>query len=208
MAAQHPTAPFEERWKLWLLERNQRGMRVILLLGATLYPGFGVLDWVLAPREALPFLWKTRALFFAASLLLFLVVNRPVFARFPDLFSAGYMLLAASGISAMTWYMGGLSSPYYAGLSLCIVGTGLIFVWRPTVVVIEGALVLMAFVVPNLALGHIGPATAASSNLTFLLSIAVVAAIGQIVLYRSQREMLASQVRLEETKLSLERAHE
>ena len=49
MAAQHPTAPFEERWKLWLLERNRRGMRVILLLGATLYPGFGVLDWVLAP---------------------------------------------------------------------------------------------------------------------------------------------------------------
>src|SRR5207237_10806992 len=126
---------------------------------------FGVLDYLLAPREAIPFLWTMRVVFLALSLVLFPVVRRPVFARHPDLITAGYMLLAASGISAMTSFLGGLSSPYYAGLSLVIGGTGLIFVWRPRVVAIEGALVLVFFVVPNLILGHIGPVTVAASNL-------------------------------------------
>jgi signal transduction histidine kinase len=201
------TAAFEERWEQWLTERNRRGMRVILWLGATLYPGFGLLDYVLAPPEALPFLWTMRALFLVLSLALLAIVNRPVFSRYYELISAGYMLLAGTGISAMTWFMGGLSSSYYAGISLVIVGTGLIFIWRPRVVIIESTLVLLSFVVPNALSGRIGPPAVAASNLMFLLSIAVVAGIGQIVLYRSHREILANQVRLEETKASLERAH-
>ncbi|HZR10015.1 MAG TPA: ATP-binding protein [Myxococcales bacterium] len=200
-------AEFRSRWQQWLVDRNRRGMRVILWTGAFLYPGFGVLDYFLAPPGALGFLWTTRAAFLIATVILLFIVNRPVFQRHATLFSVGYILLAAGGISAMTTFLGGLSSPYYAGLSLVIVATGLIFVWKPEVVAVEAGLVLLSFVVPNLLLGRIGPISVAASNLMFLFGMTFVAAMGQVVNYRSQREMVASQARLEETKASLERAH-
>ena len=124
-----PGTGFDVRWTQWLEERNRRGMRVMLLMGAVLYPGFGALDYVLAPPDALRFLWTTRATFLAVTIALLFVVNRRILTRHPNLFTSGYMVLAASGISAMTVFLGGLASPYYAGLSLAIVATGLLFVW-------------------------------------------------------------------------------
>ncbi len=199
---------FEARWKQWLVERNRRGMRVMLWLGAVLYPGFGALDYLLAPPDSLRFLWTTRAIFFVVtSALLVFVVDRPIFTRHPNLITAGYMVLAASGISVMTAFLGGLSSPYYAGLSLVIVATGLIFIWRPRVVVLQSTVVVLSFIVPNVLLHRVGAINIAASNLMFLIGMAFVAATGQVMHYRSQKEMLASQARLEETKASLERAH-
>ena len=204
---QDPGAAFEARWKQWLVERNWRGMRVLLWTALVLYPGFGALDYLLAPREALPFLWTTRGIFVALTIALLVFVSRPIFSRHPDFFSAGYVVAAASGISLMTTFLGGLSSPYYAGLSLVSVATGLIVVWRPQVVMVEAALLLMSFIIPNALLHRVGFASTAASNLMFLIGMTFVAALGQVVHYRSQKEMLASQVRLEDTKASLERAH-
>ena len=182
-------------------------MQVALRIGATMYPAFGVLDYFMAPHSALGLLWATRAIFLGVSILLFGVVSRPVFDRHPDLFTGGYLLLAAGGISMMTLFLGGLSSPYYAGISLVILATGLIFIWRPSVACAEAVLFVASFVVPNAVVGRIGTASAALSNIAFLSGTAVIAAIGQILLYRSQREQLFNQVQLEETKASLERAH-
>src|SRR5207245_2941876 len=167
------------------------------------------LDWSLLyrTREALPFLWTTRGIFVALTIALLVLVSRPIFSRHPDFFSAGYVVAAASGISLMTTFLGGLSSPYYAGLSLVSVATGLIVVWRPQVVMVETALLLISFIIPNALLHRVGDASTAASNLMFLIGMTFVAALGQVVHYRSQKEMLASQVRLEDTKASLERAH-
>ena len=156
---QDPGAAFEARWKQWLVERNWRGMRVLLWTALVLYPGFGALDYLLAPREALPFLWTTRGIFVALTIALLVFVSRPIFSRHPDFFSAGYVVAAASGISLMTTFLGGLSSPYYAGLSLVSVATGLIVVWRPQAVMVEAALLLISFIIPNALLHQIGRAS-------------------------------------------------
>src|SRR2546427_6373069 len=182
-------------------------MQVLLWTALVLYPGFGALDYIRAPREPLPSLWTTRAIFVALTIAFLVLVNRPIFARHPNFFSAGYVVAAASGISLMTTFLGGLSSPYYAGLSLVSVATGLIVVWRPQVVMVETALLLISFIIPNALLHRVGDASTAASNLMFLIGMTFVAALGQVVHYRSQKEMLASQVRLEDTKASLERAH-
>lgn len=200
-------ANFEERWAKWLLERNRRGLRVLLWIGMVMYPAFGVLDYLMAPQDALVLLWVMRVSFVAFSLGMLALVERRVFERLPNLFTGGYMLVAAAGISTMTSFLGGLASPYYAGISLVIVGTGLIFVWRPSVIYTEALLFVASFILPNLALGRNGSLSLAISNCAFLICTATVAAIGQAVLYRSQREQLLNQVRLEETKAHLERAH-
>ena len=123
-----------ERWARWRLFRNRRGTRTLLWIVLSLYPTFGVLDWVLAPRSALSLLWGTRFIVAAVTLIMFRVVRTSVFDRHPDAISSAYMLLCAFGISLMTVFMGGLASPYYAGLSLAIVATGLLFVWPAQVV--------------------------------------------------------------------------
>jgi signal transduction histidine kinase len=92
-------------------------------------------------------------------------------------------------------------------LSLVIIGAGLLFVWQPRTVAVVHTLVVLSFVVPNLIAGTIGPLPLALANLCFLCAITVVAGIGQIVLYRSQRQQMLNHVRLEETKKSLEQAH-
>src|SRR6184192_737227 len=202
------TTNLQDRWSSWLIERNRRGMRFVLIITLALYPAFGVLDYLLAPRDALPILYGTRLLVAVTTLALFGVIQRQLFARHFNLISSTYILLAASGISVMTVFMGGLESSYYAGLSLVIVGTGLLFVWPMHVVLAVHVLILLSFLVPNLLLAHVGNRVDALSNLAFLMATAIITGTGQIVLFGSQRKQIVDQIALEETKASLEKAHD
>ncbi|HEX4386751.1 MAG TPA: ATP-binding protein [Myxococcales bacterium] len=198
---------FEERWKRWLLDGNRHSVRIALYITLLLFPCFGVLDYLLAPHSALPFLWGTRTLVMAAAVAMFPLVRSSFFERHPDLLAGAYTVVVGSGIGVITVPMGGLASHYYVGLSLVIIGAGLLFVWEARTVAVVQSLVVLAFVVPNLATRTIGPLPIALSNMCFLCAITVVASIGQIVLYNSQRQQLLNQVRLEQTKASLEAAH-
>src|SRR3954463_9069869 len=146
----------QQRWESWLLERNRRGTRVVAWTALALYPTFGILDYLLAPRAALPVLVGTRVLVCIITVILLQVVNTRLFARHPDLISSLYMVIGASGISVMTVFMGGLASTYYAGLSLVIVAAGLLFVWPARVVLFTHTMILVSFTLPNLILGNVG----------------------------------------------------
>jgi len=198
---------FEARWGQWLLERNRRRFRTALWIALALIPCFGILD-ILVGASSLRFLWTIRALVIAGTALMFLLRRGRGFDHHPELVTAAYCILIASGISAMTVVMGGLASEYYAGLSLVIVGAGLLFVWRPGTVLCTHALILGSFLSPNLIVHGWPSDGSAFSNLAFLIAIAIIGAIGQMVLYRSQREQVFNQVALEETKANLETAHE
>jgi signal transduction histidine kinase len=200
-------ARFRELWRQWLLESNRRRIVIGLYITILLYPCFGVLDYLLAPRSALPLLWGTRVLVMAATLAMFPLQRSKFFDRHPDVVTGAYTVLVGTGIGVLTISMGGLSSQYYAGISLVIIGASLLFVWRGATITIVLPLVVLSFILPNLIAGKIGSLPVAFSNIAFLCAIGVVAGIGQVVLYRSQRQQLFHQVRLEETKASLEAAH-
>jgi signal transduction histidine kinase len=197
----------ELRWRLWLVERNRRGLRTTLLLGVVLYPAFGLLDVLLVPRPALWGLWAMRAAFVGVTLALFPVLRSRVFERHGEIIAAAYVWLAAAGICAMTANMGGLASPYYAGLTLTVVAAGLLFVWPPAVVVAENVAIVGTFVLVNALLGPLNRASAALSNLAFLSATALVAGVGQVLLYRTHREQHEQRLRIEQTTARLERAH-
>jgi signal transduction histidine kinase len=143
-----------------------------------------------------------------ATLVTFRVAKSSLFERHPDLVSAAYMALLSLGISLMTVFMGGLASPYYAGLSLTIVATGLLYVWPLRVVIVTHATIIASYVVPNVLLGSLGNPVTAVSNQLFLLSTAVIVGAGQRLAYRSQRRQLQNQLILEQTKQNLEQANE
>jgi signal transduction histidine kinase len=200
-------AAIEEGWARWLVQRNRRGMRVALFFLATLYPAFGLLDWLIAPPESLPWLWGMRGLVAVGALAMLPLAARPGFARWVEPASAAYGWLAAAGITVMTTYMGGLASPYYAGLTLVLLGIGLLLVWRPAVVVATYVAIVLTFIAVNAIAGAMEPLATALSNLAFLSAVALIAGIGQVVLYYSHREQHAQRVRLEHATSRLERAH-
>jgi signal transduction histidine kinase len=190
------------------LERNRRGMRTLLWIVVSLYPVFGVLDYLVAPHEWLWLLYGTRAIVTVTTLIMFRVVRGPWFDRYPDTISAAYMTLAALGISLMTVFMGGLASPYYAGLTLAIVATGLLFVWPKHVVIGTHCTIVLSFLVPNLLFNPHVNALTAISNQFFLVSTAIIAGTGQMLAYRSQREQILNQLVIERTKKNLELAND
>lgn len=207
MVADPDAGELEARWQAWLLQRNRRGMRGMLWIGVVFYPLFGILDWLIAPREWLWLLWSTRAVVTGVTLAMFWVVRRPAFERHPNFMSSALVVLGAVGISMMTVFMGGLASPYYAGLGLAIVASGLLFVWPPVVVMVTHATIVLSFLVPNGLLGGDVDLIASISNQFFLVSTAAIAGTGQIVMYAAQRDQVSRQLTLERTKKHLELVH-
>ena len=197
----------EGRWRRWLIERNRRGLRIGLVIMITLYPAFGVVDWLLAPSSALAWLWTTRALVAAVTVALFVFVRSSAFDRYAEVVSAAYTWLGCAGVCVMTTYIGGLASPYYAGLSLILLSAGLLLVWQPAVAIATHSAVVATFIGVNVAAGAIGPPGTASSNLAFLCTTALVAGIGQVLTFRTQREQLVQRIRVEQATAKLERAH-
>jgi signal transduction histidine kinase len=197
----------EVRWRRWLAERNRRGLRIGLIIMITLYPAFGLLDWLLLPGPTVAFLWATRALVTGITLLLFVFLRTSAFDRWAEATGAAYTWVGGAGVAVMTTYMGGLEAPYYAGLSLILLAAGLLLVWRPAVVVATHAAVVATFVVVNVLAGTVGKLSTAFSNLAFLSTTALVAAVGQVLSFRTQHEQLAQRVRLEHATAKLERAH-
>src|SRR5512136_1501952 len=121
-------------WEAWRLGRNRRGLRIGLTFMATMYPAFGLLDWALAPRSALPWLWGMRACIGLLAAVLLYLMRSPAFDRWVDGVAVVCAWLAGTGISVMTTYMGGLASPYYAGIALVVLAAGLLFVWPASLV--------------------------------------------------------------------------
>ncbi|MGZ6123405.1 MAG: sensor histidine kinase, partial [Myxococcales bacterium] len=197
----------QRRWAAWLLERNRRGTQVVLWIVLALYPAFGVLDYLLAPASSLPMLWTTRAVVTLITCAMFGVLRTRAFERGYDVISSSYMAVLALGITLMTVSMGGLASHYYAGLSLVIVGTGLLFVWPARVVLITHSAIIVSFILVNLLASRDQDVPVAISNLAFLTATAIITGTGQMVHYRVQHKQVLDQIALEETKASLERAH-
>ncbi len=201
------TPEIQERWERWLVARNQRGLRAGLLIIAAGYPAFGVLDWILAPPLALPWLWATRALIAVAALVMRPLLYRPRVSAYVEQIGVATAWVAATGITLMTTYMGGLASPYYAGVAVVLISAGVLLVWRPRVVLVGNASIVVTFVAVNVVFGEVGPLSTAVSNLAFLSTIAIVSGIGQVVQAHVHREQLVQRVHLEQATAKLERAH-
>ena len=197
----------ETRWAEWRLRRNRRALRTGAIFMITLYPAFGLLDWALAPASALPALWGTRVVIAMVALVILAAMRSPRFDPYVDRVAVLCAWLASVGISVMTAYMGGLESPYYAGLILVVLAAGQLFVWPPRLVAVTLLGIVLSFPLVNLPYGALGDFHVAISNLTFLTATALIAGVGQVLLFSTLREQLEQRVRLEATTANLERAH-
>ncbi len=197
----------ESRWQAWLVHRNRQGARIAFWLTITIYPAFGVLDWLTAPPQWLHFLWTTRLVVSGWSVFLLATLNRPFFARHWRLLTSTHALMLGFGIAAMVYVMGGFSTPYYAGFNLSMMGVGLLFVWRPQQAAWTYCAIVASYVIPNAFNAHARDWINGAPNLFFVLSTATVVTTAHYYTYSGQRAQLIDQLVLESTKANLEEAH-
>ena len=197
----------EGRWQAWLVQRNRQGARIAFWLTITIYPAFGLLDWLMAPPQWLHFLWATRLVVSGWSVFLLATLNRPFFARHWRLLTSMHALMLGFGIAAMVYVLGGFATPYYAGFNLSMMGVGMLFVWRPHQAAATYSAIVASYVIPNALGAHAQDWANGAPNLFFVLSTATVVTTAHYYTYSGQRAQLIDQIVLESTKANLEDAH-
>jgi signal transduction histidine kinase/CheY-like chemotaxis protein len=196
-----------ESWESELAQRNQRGARVAVYLVLALYPLFGILDYLIAPSESLPYLFSGRGLIVGISIFMLSFINQSSFFKHNEILSAMYMFLVGAGITFMISFMGGLSSHYYAGLSLVMLGCGLLFTWSPQICLITHSLTFILWLLPNLCLVPILDTVAAISNGFFLFATTCIVIAGQVFNYQRLKSQYITQSDLIYTRNDLYKAH-
>lgn len=194
-------------WQRRLVERNRRGARIALWIVLLGFPAFGVVDYVTAPPEFLNLLWGSRLAVVCITLWLFRQLDTQFFVRHVHGITASYMFTVAAAITVMIPVMGGLASHYYAGITIVIVGSGLMYLWPARVVWATYAAMVAMYILPSLALGLIGDMEMAISNVIFCSFTAAVVAWGQNLNYAAAREQFMTQTALEQARSDLEQAH-
>ena len=194
-------------WETELAQRNTKGARVAIYLILLLYPLFGVLDYLIAPQHALPYLLVDRLVVVLFSLFMLRFIKTDTFRQNNEEFSAMYMFVAGAGITFMIAFMGGLSSHYYAGLSLVMLGCGLLYTWSLLVSLLTHAATFLLWLIPNLVFIEIPDIISAISNGFFLFGTTCIVTIGQIFNYQSTKSKYLTQLDLSYTQKELYDAH-
>lgn len=165
---------------------NLAGARLAYILAACLVPATSVLDWISVPERASQFLGIRLATSAVAMVGLALTYWKPL-QRHPVAFGAGGPLLSAMAIEVMILSLDGPSSPYYAGLNLCILAYAVLFTckWQHSLLV-SGLVVLIWLIpaAPRAVEGSLDWKTS-FSNLVFLFDTAVIAVASAVIRYRS-----------------------
>ncbi len=149
------------------------------------------LDWITQPEHASQFLWIRLGSALVALLMLG-VAYLPGASRHVILLGAGPPLICGTGIELMILQLDGANSPYYAGLSLCILAIGVLYTWRWwQALVVSGSIVLLWLLPAVLqAMANQLDSRLFFNNLYFLFMTTVIAVASAAIRYGlAYREM-------------------
>lgn len=173
-------------WKLLIAEDRRlilKNLRLICVLAALLVPLFSIVDLFAYPEHMYLFCWF-RVICSAIILGILAVVNSRYGKKYFRVLTVILPLVPAAFISGMIFVAQDPATPYYAGLSLCIVAIGFLFHWTYREAFIVCTTVLLFYLVScstALILG-MDSATAAgfTSNALFLTAKGFVIVCGSV----------------------------
>lgn len=105
-----------------------RNQRLITLLIATLVPAFSILDYFAYP-DYFKLFAVLRAICTVSAVGVYSVIRSKFGKKFYRVFTVALPLIPAFFISLMILFSQDPGTPYYAGLTLCIVAVGFVFHW-------------------------------------------------------------------------------
>ncbi len=203
-------------WQVLLKEENQRlslrNIRVLCLIAMTMVPLAVVLDYLAYPH-LWPKFFMARALVSFIEIALLGVSYTAVGQRHCRLLMLLVPLVPAVAIAWMINCSGDPGSPYYAGLTLVLVGVGFLYQWSHVesmiAVAITSALYLAA-TVPLIVEAELLPDFIGSwiNNFVFLALNSTVIITGSLVHHRIRVKEIVARYSLEENRIELEDKHQ
>ena len=151
MILERDQPPVPEGFAEFLAVTNGASLRLGALLALVLVPVFGIADSIVLPDHlhiTLPL--RLTCVCYAGALLVLHQRRRASFFRRSVPLSIGLVTLIAYSVMAMCMLHDGYESPYYAGITLCVMAAGVLFAWRLRDGLIAAGLIYGAFVLPLL----------------------------------------------------------
>ena len=191
-----------------LRQKNIDNLRMGAILGGSLVPVFWILDWWIIPEHVmLTLVIRLACTVYAAFLLGAIARSRAWIEKHVDFLSLTFTLSMTFSIAVMCWLHNGMESPYYAGISLVIIGTGFLFSWSPKLSIAFCGLTYGFYILPFVAgLYGVNDFSVVFSNQLFLLSTMIVILAAQRHRYQLEEREFYSNLALQRTKGSLEAA--
>ncbi|OPY79323.1 MAG: Blue-light-activated protein [Syntrophorhabdus sp. PtaU1.Bin153] len=177
-------------------------VNIILLLGWTLVPSFGFLDYILYPTYFNRFL--TYRLISAASCLVLYIINRKWKLGSKSLYlgiTGAYMVSFA--IIKMILETGGFSTPYYAGLNLVFLGMCTVLTVRVQILALHSIILYLVYVASVLAFDRTGSTAVFIANNMFVVCTMGIALVASHVGYRLRFKEYLVRIELEEAQSQL-----
>lgn len=194
-------------FEAYAAQRNLWSARLACVLIAILMPVGVILDYVTYPEFVVTFI-GLRVTGLVVGLTALAIAHAPRAERWAFWLGAIPALLAAVLIEMMIHSLEGGASPYYAGLSLIILGAGFIFTWTASETLFFCGSILLIWVVPSLTDSRpieVGPFF---NNLYFLTLTSVVAVASNASRYALARREFEAKTRLAHTTGELRKALE
>ncbi|OPY72194.1 MAG: Blue-light-activated protein [Syntrophorhabdus sp. PtaU1.Bin002] len=177
-------------------------VNIILLLGWTLIPLFGFLDYILYPTYFNRFL--TYRFISAGCCFILYVINRKWKLGNASLYLgiiAAYIVGLA--IIKMILETGGFSTPYYAGLNLVFLGMCTVLTVRVQFLAVHSIVLYLIYLTSVLAFGRIGNVAIFVANNMFVLCTMGIALVASHVGYRFRLKEYLVRTELEEAQSQL-----
>ncbi|EPG75309.1 SpoIIE-like protein phosphatase domain protein [Leptospira fainei serovar Hurstbridge str. BUT 6] len=161
---------------VWTLEK--KWIQIVCVLGFTLVPIFGGLDYFIIPREYLDqnltYFLTLRA---AASVIVFIQFIILKYSN-PNPWNAihAYVFTFVVGgiISLMTTRLGGFESSYYAGLNLVLIAVNLFLPWNALKGSLNSLIIVVQYVILNLIFDKEYQVISIINNLYFMLGTIII----------------------------------
>ena len=177
-----------QSWSQTLVSHNQKGAKIAIYLVISLYPVFGVLDYFVMSKSVLIYSYTSRLTVVMLSVAMLFLLRRPRFFVHIEAVTALYMYVVGLGICFMVWMMSGLASSYYAGLTLVMIGSALLYAWSPRKCLLLHGGLWLTWLIPSVILHPVEPWSQCVTHFLFLSATTIIATVGQIMNYRRLRQ--------------------
>lgn len=186
-----------ERQEL-LIER----LRLALKVGAVIYPGFGIADWIVVPHLA-----PTFTIIRAVALAILLVTLWLTHAAWGKRHVLSLCLMipwvGVWGVVAMTVMLGGFTSTYHIGILLICFFAALFFPWSPRASLLYVGVVIVSYFGANLSVYGPTPSEKVGENSGAFILVAALVYFAAVTGERSRRQDLELRMELENANEAL-----
>ncbi len=171
-------------------------VRILCIFAGVLYPIFGWLDYIMFPSEFTTLI-VIRALIIPLVVIIllvsFLIPDMKTNKDHADIVAIILFQILGLGITAMVYYTGGMTSPYYAGIFLVLLAQLVTIPWSLKLVMINTGLVIFFYNLFALwASSRAGKVTgswpAFISNNYFLLSAGLIGSIWSVIGFNLRKQ--------------------